>query len=201
MSGKLRLIIGPMFSGKTTQLVHDVERYWRAGKRCVIIKHASDTRFATDARIVTHAGHECAKIPTIIAANLDDADVCDALAGAEVIGIDEVQFITAPHLFADLAAPAIARVVDTIEALVLAGKIVICGGLDTDYRRVPFALTFALIGRAHEIVKLLAVCANCGADALFSARIAPDAAYEQSHVGGCDKYAALCRACFAKNAK
>ena len=200
MPGKLRVIVGPMFSGKTTQLVHDIDRYWRAGKRCVIIKHTSDTRFAADARIITHDEHEVAsRIPTILAADLCDPEVRDCLASAEVIGIDEVQFFTS-YLFAELTSASIMHTVDAIEAQVLDGKVVICGGLDTDYRRVPFTLPLVLISRAHEVVKLLAVCANCGADAMCSARIQPAREYSQSAIGGCDKYAALCLACFLRNA-
>jgi thymidine kinase len=190
-SGKLRVIAGPMFSGKTTQLVHDVDRYWRAGKRCIIVKHASDERFDKGARIITHDGRQCEKIPTIIAATLDDEEFREVARAAEVIGIDEVQFYARDDA-------AITRATTFIESLLLAGKIVICAGLDTDYLRKPFMFTLILASRASEVAKLLAVCQKCGADAPFTARACDEKAYAQTEVGGHDMYAAVCLACHAK---
>jgi thymidine kinase len=191
MSGTLTSIIGPMFSGKSSYMVNVIERYHRAKRSCLIIKHATDLREGAKTHVQTHAGYIYDLVPVIYAGDLRDAKVTSEVARCSVIGIDEIQFFAMHDV-------ALAReVAGVIEDWLRRGKIVVCAGLDTDWMRAPFSLLAPLIAISHNVVKLLAVCRKCGADAPFSARChTGDGALYSDPVGGDDKYMALCRSCY-----
>ena len=86
--GFITLIIGPMFSGKTTTLRDLCERYTIAGKKCLLIKYLSDNRYSKD-KIITHSGLECNQI-TINTKLLENID--QTVHNYDIIGIDEIQF-------------------------------------------------------------------------------------------------------------
>ena len=195
--GYLSTIVGPMFSGKSSLMVSSVERHYRAKKRCIIIKHAFDHREeqgaidgADSLSIQTHAGHVHKMVPVIYVSDLASREAEDAFNRNEVIGIDEIQF------FAMYDQEKASAVITILEKWVSLGKIIVCSGLDLDWRREPFALLEHLVGRSHYVTKLMAVCMKCGADALFSARTISDDVQYQNPVGGNDKYEALCRRCY-----
>jgi thymidine kinase len=180
-----------MFSGKTSMMMQRIERYKVAGKRCVVIKYADDTRYDTE-KCATHNKHTC---DAVAAKRLSSVNF--ACAGKEgggsgscpdVIGIDEGQFF-----------PDIVKYCNDIWAE-RDGKIVIVAALDGDWNRKPFQHIMNLIPYCEIVVKLDAVCMGCNAinGAAFSARrvTAPPIGECQIDIGGEEKYEALCRQCY-----
>lgn len=178
MQGRIELIVGPMFGGKSTELLRRLERQDRAGRTVCAVRSAIDTRYGNAAFVTTHSGR---RFPAVVADRLDQVET-----EATVIGIDEGQF------YADLA-PA-------CERWAAAGKVVIVAMLDGDANRKPFpgSQLLELLALTESVTKLLAVCANCGADAAFT-KLVPSEHLDAQHinVGGAEKYRAVCRACHA----
>ncbi|MCK9602824.1 MAG: hypothetical protein M0R66_00375 [Candidatus Omnitrophica bacterium] len=187
--GNLHLIIGPMFSGKSSLMLGAVERYARAGRKCIIIRHGRDHRDGERATMRTHAGHIHDMVPIARSSSLTDAETARAIDASDVIGVDEMQFFA---MYDEDIARAVAS---AIEEWLLRGKIIICAGLDADWQREPFAVIALLVCAADRVTKLLAVCTRCGADAQCSARTLFDDAYSDP-VGGREKYEAQCRECY-----
>lgn len=180
MAGSIKLFIGPMFASKTGSMLNEVERFRLAAKACVIVKFSADTRYdelAVRGGIVTHAGHEYTRVPTVSTTLL--ADIEQTLRMYDVIGVDEVQF------YADN--------VEVLQRLACEGKIIIASGLDANWQGKPFARMGELIPLADKVHKLRAVCMQCCADASFTKRISGGDA--EVEIGGADKYIAACRAC------
>ena len=133
MMGKLIVICGPMFAGKSTRLLSEGERYGKAGKSILYLKPSVDNRYSED-EIVTH---DNIRVPaSIMPHSLKERYIVER---AEVILIDEVQFIEPRHI-------------QEIVELVNEGKTVICAGLDLDYRTEPFDITKELLAHADEII-------------------------------------------------
>jgi len=173
--GVLEVICGPMFSGKTEELIRRLRRALIAKQDVVILKPWIDNRFSSD-HLVTHNEE---KIPSAQASSPEQ--VRKLAAGADVVGIDEVQFF----------GPGIVPVIDELAD---GGARVIVAGLDMDYRAVPFEPVPQLLARAEYITKALAICVCCGNPASRSQRIS--AATSQILVGALDHYEARCRECF-----
>lgn len=173
--GSISLITGPMFAGKTTELMRRLRRFEIAGKTVKIIKHAKDTRYGADGKVVTHDTVVCS---ALVASSLGDEKVMEEMRDAHVIGIDEGQF------FEDLSVIC-CYWADK-------GKNVIVAALDTNFMRLPFpyAETFA----PDFISKLTAVCARCNSEATFTRRTSDDT--DEVVVGGAETYEAVCRACY-----
>eukprot|EP00041_Stephanoeca_diplocostata_P015195 m.288391 g.288391 ORF g.288391 m.288391 type:complete len:226 (+) comp19960_c0_seq11:177-854(+) len=174
--GSIQLILGPMFSGKSTELLRRIKRYSIAKNRCLVIKYINDTRYSKD-RVSTHDRQE---FEATAANKLFDVE--RETDDVDIVGIDEGQF------FPDLVPFA--------EKMASVGKTVIIGALDGTFQRKPFGTILELVPMAEHVVKLNAVCFNCGADAPFSKRIVDDTAVEV--IGGADKYVAACRRCFTR---
>jgi len=173
----IRVIFGPMFSGKTTELLRRVRRFSVAQKLCILVKHAADTRYSG---VSTHDAADIVSrdwVRVVRASAL--ADVEAEVAKADVIGIDEGQF------FPDI--------VSFSERMANSGKIVIVAALDGTFQRKPFGDVLNLVPLAESVVKLNAVCVTCLRDAAFSARLSTEE--EVVVVGGAEKYAAVCRNC------
>lgn len=179
MKGSIKLFIGPMFSSKSTSMCSVVERYNIAGKKCIMIKYSKDNRYDdfSTVGIVTHSFREFNNVPILLTDNL--STLVNKLLEYDVIGIDEVQFIK--------------NSVKEIQKLANIGKVIICAGLDADYRGRPFKRTKNLIPLAEDVKKLKAVCMKCSDDASFTARISAETDIEV--IGGSDKYIAVCRNC------
>lgn len=182
-SGSLHVICGPMFSGKTEELIRRLRRAKIARQAVVIFKHARDVRTHA-ADIASHNGTTITALPTQNA----DAIAASALgADATVIGIDEVQFFGT-------------EVINVVCQLVEAGKQVIVAGLDLDFRGVPFGPMPTLLAIADTVTKLHAVCVECGFDAHFSQRLVDNQPAKFSDpvikVGASEAYQARCRSCF-----
>jgi len=174
--GWIEAICGPMFSGKSEELIRRLRRAIIARKQVQVFKPSMDNRYS-EAEIVTHANSRMesssvASVPELIA-RLDWK--------AEVIGVDEA------HMF----GPSL---VEPIERLANSGKRVIVAGLDTDYMGRPFAPMPDLLAVAESITKTLAICVRCGNPAKFSQRLVESD--DLILVGAAGAYEARCRACF-----
>lgn len=172
----LEVICGPMFSGKSEELIRRLRRAQIARQRVQVFKPSIDDRYSVD-RIVSHSElslqAQVAKTAAEVMALIDDR--------TEVIGIDEVQFFDG-------------KIVELCEKLANMGRRVIVAGLDLDYRGVPFEPVPQLMAIAEYVTKTLAVCARCGAAASRTQRMV--ASDERVVVGALDAYEARCRRCF-----
>ena len=178
--GWLEVICGPMFSGKSEEMIRRLRRAEIAGQRVVILKPRIDDRYdATD--VVSHAGARMRAVPIATA-----AEVPDRAQGFDVVGIDEVQFLDG-------------TVVQHALALVERGVRVVAAGLDQDFRRLPFGPMPELLSHAEFVDKLQAVCHRCGGPATTTQRLVDGqpAPYsgETVVVGAAEQYEARCRGC------
>ncbi|HEV8338030.1 MAG TPA: thymidine kinase [bacterium] len=178
-SGILEVIAGPMFSGKSEELIRLIRRAQIARQRVQVFSHALDTRYGPD-QVRSHDGGALAAVP--IAGSADLEGRLDPAAA--VIAVDEVQFMD--H--------GIARVA---ERLVARGLRVILAGLDLDFRGEPFGPMGELMARADVIHKLEAVCVVCGRPAQRTQRLVEGrpAPYHAPVilVGAQEAYEARCR--------
>lgn len=175
-SGWIEVICGPMYSGKTEELIRRLRRAQIARQRVEIFKPAIDSRYAED-QIVSHT------LQSIPSRTIKDArEILSHGHEAQVIGIDEGQFL----------GPALPEV---CEQLANSGKRVIVAGLDQDFRGRPFDPMPELLAIAEYITKTLAVCVVCGAPANRTYRKASDKE-ERVVVGGQELYEARCRRCY-----
>jgi thymidine kinase len=178
--GWLEVICGPMFSGKSEELIRRLRRAEIAGQRALIVKPQIDDRYDIG-HVVSHAG---AKMRAVAVSR--PGDVPGLADDYDVIGIDEVQFFEP-------------EIVLAIEALVERSKRVVASGLDQDFRGLPFGPMPELLCRAELVDKLQAVCHRCGGPATMTQRLVdgfPAAADGATIVvGALDSYEARCRAC------
>jgi thymidine kinase len=177
--GRMEVITGPMFSGKSEELIRRLKRAQIARLRVASFKPDVDLRYQPDA-IASHSAH------TIDAVALRDVErlqaaLFPALETIDVVGIDEAQF------FDD-------SLVGLAMELVHAGKRVVLAGLDTTFAGEPFAPLPALMAIADEVVKLSAVCMLCGAPAIHTQRLGTS--QQLVVVGAAGLYEARCRAHF-----
>ncbi len=174
--GWVEVICGPMFSGKSEELIRRLRRAEIARQRVQIFKPLIDQRYS-QAEIVSHSDLRIASdLVTSAAEILERVD-----PRTEVIGIDEGQFLGD-------------ELVDVCQKLANMGKRVIVAGLDTDFMGRPFAPVPHLLSIAEEITKLLAICVRCGNPAKHTQRLV--GSEELIVVGAQDKYEARCRRCF-----
>ena len=173
--GRVEVICGSMFSGKTEELIRRIRRAQFAHQRVVIFKPAIDTRYS-EADVVSHQGNAITSQPVDSSASIllmgDDADV---------VGIDEAQFFDA-------------GIVDVCNQLAQRGVRVIVAGLDLDFRGIPFGPMPNLCAIADDVTKVHAICMRCGALAYVSHRIV--AGEKQVMLGEKAEYEPLCRECY-----
>ena len=134
--GRIELILGPMFSGKSTRLIEVIRKYTYKAKKTIMIKFYADKRYSEKSEVVTH---DLLKYDSIDCKNLRDS--IETLKQYDVIGIDEGQF------FPDL--------VEVCEELAALKKIIIIAGLNGDFRMEPFPIISRIISKADKIVKSL----------------------------------------------
>ena len=173
--GWLEVVCGPMFSGKSEEMIRRLRRAEIAGQRVLLFKPRIDDRYdSTD--VVSHAGVRMSAVPV---------DGCAELVararGCDVVGIDEAQFFDV-------------GLVDLVTRLADRGVRVVVAGLDQDYLRRPFGPMPAILAVAEHVDKMHAVCVVCGAPAHYSQRFAGGA--EQVQVGDGESYEARCRRCY-----
>jgi len=188
MAGKLEVITGCMFAGKTEELLRRVERARIAKKRVLLFKPSLDTRYSQE-EVVTHYGRSlpCRRLPTDISGRRFSQLVTPrGLRITDVFAFDEAHFF-GPEF------PALC------DALVAQDKRVIVAGLDLNFRGEPFGPMPELLASADEVMKLHAVCVVCGAPATRSQRLIdgrPAREGPEILLGGLESYEARCRSCF-----
>jgi len=177
--GRIEVITGPMFSGKSEELIRRLKRARIARQRVACYKPEIDLRYHRTA-IASHSAHT--HEATVIA-NVEDlrAELFPILSEVEVIGLDEAQWLD------DAIVPLATQ-------LVLLGKRVLIAGLDTTFAGQPFGPIPVLMAIADEVTKLSAVCMVCGAPAIHTQRLG--SSQELVVVGAAGLYEARCRRCF-----
>ncbi len=174
--GWVEVISGPMFSGKSEELIRRVTRSKIARIPVQVFKPVIDTRYA-DAEVVSHSSLSVDAIPVS-----DPATMLDMIEEPTVVvGIDEGQF------FDD-------SLIDVTGFLARSGRQVIVAGLDLDYLGRPFPPIPSLAANSEYVTKMLAVCHRCGAPAGYTQRIIQSD--ELVVLGAIDAYEARCRLCF-----
>ena len=177
--GVLEVVTGPMFSGKSEELIRRLKRARIARQRVACFKPDIDLRYHRTA-IASHSSqtHEATTVATV-----EDlrAALYPQLAEVEVVGIDEVQFFD----------PAI---IPFALELVALGKRVLMAGLDTTFSNEPFGPVPALMALADKVTKLSAVCMVCGQSAIHTQRLGQS--QELVVVGAAGLYEARCRTHF-----
>ncbi len=174
--GWVEVICGPMFSGKSEELIRRITRYKIARIPVQIFKPALDDRYATH-EVVSHSSLsvEAQPVPD------SDALLKAVEERTEVVGIDEGQF------FDD-------GLVEVVRRLASSGMKVIVAGLDQDYLGRPFEPIPALMLKAEYVTKALAVCHRCGGAGMYTQRVIDSD--ELVVLGSEDSYEARCRRCY-----
>ncbi|MCA9943317.1 MAG: thymidine kinase [Anaerolineales bacterium] len=179
--GRIEVICGSMFSGKTEELIRRLRRAQIARQQIQVFKPVIDNRYHAE-KVMSHNGADFEALP--VASSQRILETLDE--NTTVVAIDEVQFF-------DTA------VIDICEQLVAEGKRVICAGLDMDFRGVPFGPMPDLLARAELVSKLHAICVVCGDEASRTQRLidGQPAAFDDPVVlvGAAEVYEARCRDC------
>ncbi len=186
--GYLEVIAGPMYCGKTEELIRQVKRATIGKKHVVVFKHAIDIRYGKEKEIHSHAGmtfaseliHHAKDILKTVTKNTD------------LVAIDEAQW------FGEALVPV-------VETLLQQKKHVIVAGLAMTFDRQPFAPMPTLMSIADKVTKLSSVCSICGNDAVFHKRITKGKTVNALHTDPSlvakfsdNVYVARCRACYKK---
>ena len=173
--GRIEVVCGSMFSGKTEELIRRLKRAKFARQRVEIFKPVIDTRYS-EADVVSHDANSIASTPIESSASLLllSSDI-------DVVGIDEAQFFDA-------------GLVNVCNELANNGIRVIVAGLDMDFRGIPFGPMPGLCAIADEVSKVHAICVKCGQLAAFSHRTVKND--RQVMLGETSEYEPLCRECY-----
>lgn len=174
--GWIEVVCGPMFSGKSEEVIRRLRRAMIARKRVQVFKPALDRRYS-DREIVSHADSRMKS--EVIGSAAEILNLLDWRT--QVVGIDEANFLGN-------------ELVGVAQQLADSGKQVIIAGLDTDYMGRPFPPMPDLLCLAESITKTLAICLRCGNPAKHTQRLA--GGEELIVVGAAGAYEARCRRCF-----
>ena len=178
-AGRLEVICGSMFSGKTEELIRRVRRARIAKQKVQVFKPDIDTRYSIE-RVTSHNGQDFEAIPV----KSPDAINAHLNPDTTVVAIDEAQF------FDDAIVMVSAALADS-------GLRVIIAGLDMDFRGEPFGPMPALLAQADDVQKLHAICVSCGENASRTQRLVNGhpADYDDPIilVGASEAYEARCR--------
>ncbi len=175
--GRIEVVCGSMFSGKTEELIRRMRRAKFAKQRVEIFKPTMDTRYSQE-DVVSHDKHVIKSTPVS-----SSALVLKKAKNIDVVGIDEAQFFDS-------------GLVDVCNQLAYRGVRVIIAGLDMDFKGVPFGPIPALCAIADEVTKVHAICVKCGNLAYVSHRTVQDK--ELVLLGETHEYEPLCRECYQK---
>ncbi len=175
--GRIEVVCGSMFSGKTEELIRRMRRAQFAKQKVEIFKPAIDTRYSEE-EVVSHDQHAIRSTP------IDASEQILLLANdIDVVGIDEAQFLDQ-------------GLVRVCNELANKGVRVIIAGLDMDYKGVPFGPIPMLCAIADEVTKVHAICVRCGALAYVSHRTVKND--KRVLLGETGEYEPLCRECYQK---
>ncbi len=177
-NGSIEVICGPMFSGKSEELIRRVKRAFIARQTVQVFKPAMDDRYDSHA-VASHSLQKMDAIP--IRHSREIRDLLDP--AVEVVALDEAQFMDE-------------GVVDLAEELADRGVRVIVAGLDQDFAAAPFGIMPAFLAKAEFVSKLQAICMVCGAAANRSQRTIRSGGLVL--VGAAEAYEARCRHCYEK---
>lgn len=175
--GRIEVICGSMFSGKTEELIRRLKRARIARQRVEIYKPAIDTRYS-DNDVVSHDANSIPSTPVESARS-----ILLMASDAQVVGIDEAQFFDE-------------AIVKVCNELANSGKRVIVAGLDMDFKGIPFGPMPQLMAIAEDVTKVHAICVKCGNLAHVSHRIVKDE--QRVLLGEQHEYEPLCRQCYNK---
>jgi len=180
--GWIEVVVGPMFSGKSDELIRRIKRALIARQRVLVFKPGIDDRYHR-ADVASHDGRRAGAIPV-----RDSSELRQHLAEPlpDVVAIDEAQFFDV-------------GLIKVVLELADKGVRVICAGLDLDFRGEPFGIMPDLLARAEYVEKLYAVCPACGAPATRTQRFVngKPARYDDPVilVGASETYEPRCRKC------
>lgn len=177
-SGQLNLILGPMFSGKSTALIQNIRKFGALKYDMIIVKPDIDSRYTID-EICTH--------------NLDK-EKCKILGLDELKTIKDMEEYKTTRLILIEEGQFFKELYTLVKDMVDKDhKIVIVSGLNGDSNRDNFGDIHKLIPHADEITFLKALCIKCkdGTPAIFSKKISED--HQLISIGGSNKYEAVCR--------
>lgn len=172
---RLEVICGPMFAGKTTELLRRTDAAAASGLAVGLFKPSADGRYDPQA-VVTHPGAARPAIPIA-----SPGAIPEHSRGVDVVGVDEA------HFFGAALIPACR------EILRRGGRLIVAG-LERDHFGEPFEPFPWLLCEADEVIKLAGPCASCGRPAVHSQRMVDQPG--RIVVGGVGAYEARCRACF-----
>ena len=175
--GRIEVVCGSMFSGKTEELIRRMRRAEFARQRVEIFKPAIDTRYSEE-DVVSHDMHAIPSTPID-----SSAQILLLSSEIDVVGIDEAQFFDN-------------GLVEVCNQLANNGVRVIVAGLDLDYKGVPFGPIPALCAIADEVTKVHAICVKCGNLAYLSHRTVDND--RRVLLGETAEYEPLCRECYRK---
>lgn len=179
--GWVEVIVGPMYSGKSEELIRRIRRTKIAKQKVQVFKPEIDNRYSKE-DVVSHCGGKEDAVPV-----KDSAQILSLLdIDTQVVAIDEVQFFDE-------------GIIDLINTLADSNKRVICAGLDMDFKGLPFGPIPALLSMAEFVDKIQAICVVCGNPATRTQRLinGKPARYEDPIVliGATESYEARCREC------
>ena len=175
--GRIEVVCGSMFSGKTEELIRRMKRAVFAHQKVEIFKPAIDTRYS-DEDVVSHDSNSIRSTPVE-----SSASILLLSSDIDVVGIDEAQFLDD-------------GLVDVCNQLANRGVRVIIAGLDMDFKGVPFGPIPALCAIAEDVTKVHAICVKCGNLAYLSHRIV--SGDKRVMLGEQTEYEPLCRECYQK---
>ena len=184
-SGRIEVVAGVMFSGKSEELIRRIRRAVIARQRVQVFKSHLDARYEGLHRVSSHTG------VAIEAQPIDRSDEIlrriEDPKGVDMVAVDETQFLDA-------------GIVEVATHLAERGVRVLCAGTDTDFRGEPFGMMGHLMAIAEEVTKLQAICVVCGDLACRNQRLVDGRPARWSMpvvmVGGSESYEARCRGCF-----
>ncbi len=175
--GRIEVICGSMFSGKTEELIRRLKRAKFAKQRVEIFKPSIDTRYSEE-DVVSHDQNAIRSTPIDSSGN-----ILLLASNIDVVGIDEAQFLDE-------------GLTEVCNQLANNGVRVIIAGLDMDFKGVPFGPIPALCAIADEVTKVHAICVKCGALANISHRLVANE--HRVLLGEQEEYEPLCRDCYQK---
>jgi thymidine kinase len=172
----LEIVVGPMFSGKSTYALSYIRRQLAIKKNVVVIKPNIDNRYSTESLLVTH---DKETTPCIMWDVMDNLHPTQSMYDADVIVFEEAQFFKGLETF-------------IIYILQSMHKSILVVGLDGDAKQNQFGEILRLIPYANKVTKLCALCSKCGDGTEAPFTIKHSQLVQQVDVGGIDKYEAVC---------
>ena len=180
--GYLKIILGPMFSGKTSELFKIYDQLQFLDIKCIVINHSSDTRYSTNTELVSHNN---IKIPCYHTNRLDNLqpEIVKQIEESQYILINEGQFFTDLYDW-------------VVDKLNNHNKHIYISGLDGDFKKNKFGQILDLIPQCDEVIKMHAFCTECknGQKAIFTHRTIAN--NTQILIGEKNIYVSLCRNCY-----